>query len=160
MDKRLENFINEILETKANNTGITNAKCIAEHYKEIPEIIRTRSIKVLAESLNKKGFVITYNGLQLILQREKKKADKLNSREQITNVKEVKTTINTPAIDKTAIINQVESTPKENKPLTTKEIMAETERYNEQHEVEKAKKAQTQRDEKLLALINKQNKGK
>ena len=139
------------------------------------------TIKSLVEDLNENGFIIGYddfkNGLNRARRKLKTQGNKqtgviksANTQQQIfsyeknineekdTNVQEVKTTIH-PVIDKTAVINQV-STPKETKSLTTKEIMAETERYNEQHEVEKAKKEQAQRDKKLLALIDKQNKGK
>lgn len=126
MDEKLEKLINAILKTKASNTGITNAKCIAEHYKEIPEIIRTRSIKVLSESLNKKGFVITYNALQLILQREKKKANKLNVSEKITTAQEVKITNSNELTQKIETEENETSQGQQNeRPKTIKQIQAE-----------------------------------
>jgi LAS superfamily LD-carboxypeptidase LdcB len=141
-----------------NKEGIPRARRIHANLDKIEALLSTGiTAKYLVQCLNESGFEVTLNNFNIELYRARKKKRGIKKDSTII-VNNETATINKPVIESTPKTEDIK--PKENKPLTTKEIMAETERYNEQHEVEKAKKTQTQRDEKLLALINKQNKGK
>lgn len=156
---------------------IPRARRIFNNLNTIEAILYTGiTFNSLATILRNNGFEITFKQLKNDIYQARKKLKatgivKSNNTQQqnifapAKNINEEKETVeenpqeteNPTPKQKPATANKLNSV---NSGKTTKEIMAETERYNEQHEVEKAKKEQAQRDKKLLALIDKQNKDK
>lgn len=89
MDKELKDLAKKMSETKDSIPSMSNNKCIKHFYDDIEKLLELRTLKALAEELNKNGFIIKYEVLKSYLSkiRKDKNGLKTSSKSKPENVK-------------------------------------------------------------------------